>query len=70
MSKAAQPGAGKAKQTKAKSQTAPVGLFHMLNQALSEFVHTEHIHPPTFVDIVDQAVANKKANPGAIDPLI
>jgi hypothetical protein len=61
---------GKAKQTKPKSQAAPVDLFHMLNQALSEFVHTEHISSPAFVDLVDQAVANKKANPGAIDPLI
>jgi hypothetical protein len=68
MSKAA-PAKG-AKQTKPKAQTAPVGLFDMLNQALSEFVHTEHIHPPSFVDLIDQAVANKKASPGAIDPLV
>jgi hypothetical protein len=70
MSKAAQSGAGKSKQTKAKAPTVPVGLFDMLNQALSEFVHTEHISPPAFVDVVDQVVANKKANPGAVDPLI
>jgi len=59
---------------KAPAKTAPqassVGLFDMLNQALSELVHTEHIQPPSFVDLVDQSIVNKKANPSAVDPVI
>jgi hypothetical protein len=70
MSKAAAGSGAKAKQPKPKPPQPAVGLFDMLNQALSDFVHTEHIHPPSFVDLVDQAVANKKANPSAIDPLV
>ncbi|OHT02347.1 hypothetical protein TRFO_07201 [Tritrichomonas foetus] len=62
--------AGRNKQTKPRPPTATVGLFDMLNQALSEFVHTEHINPAKFVDTVDQSIANKKANPGAMDPII
>ena len=41
----------------------------MLNQALSEFAHTEHLDP-NFVESVDQSIANKKSNPGSIDPVI
>lgn len=70
MSKLDKAGATRNKQTKARPQTATVGLFDMLDQALSEFVHTEHINPTSFVDTVDQAIANKKQNPQAIDPLI
>lgn len=62
--------AARGKQTKPRPQTATVGLFDMLNQALSEFVHSEHINPQSYVDDVDQSIANKKANPGAIDPVI
>ena len=56
--------------TKTQAPTATVGLFDLLNQALSEFVHTEHVTPHEFVELVDQAVGNKKLNPGAIDPVI
>lgn len=62
--------AARNKQVKPRSPTATVGLFDMLNQALSEFVHTEHIQSQDFVDSVDQSIANKKSNPGAIDPVI
>lgn len=58
------------KQTKPRPATATVGLFDMLNQALSEFVHTENIQSQYFIDTVDQSIANKKSNPGAIDPVI
>lgn len=62
--------AGRNKQTKPRPPTATVGLFDMLNQALSEFIHTENIQSQSFIDTVDQSIANKKLNPGAIDPVI
>ena len=52
------------------SKTSSVGLFDILNQALSEFVHTEHIDQYQFIELVDQSILNKKQNPGAIDPVI
>ena len=54
---------------KPRQPTSTVGLFDMLNQALSEFAHTEHLDP-NFVESVDQSIANKKSNPGSIDPVI
>ena len=52
------------------AQPSQVLLFDMLNQALSEFVHSDHSNPPEFVDLVDQAIGNKKLKPGAVDPLV
>lgn len=61
-----------AKRSGSKTQQAgsSVSLFDMLNQALSEFIHSDHRNPAEFIDVVDQAVGNKKLKPGAIDPLI
>lgn len=58
------------KNQNSKNQANNIGLFDILNQALSEFVHTEHIEKYSFVELVDQCIVNKKQNPGAIDPLI
>jgi hypothetical protein len=53
-----------------KARTVTVGLFDLLNQALSEFIHTEHIDPQSFSDSVEACIQNKKAHPGAVDPII
>lgn len=54
----------------AKGRTISVGLFDLLNQALSEFIHTEHINPQTYTAAIDASIANKKSHPGAVDPVI
>ena len=53
-----------------KPKPAAVGLFDLLNQALSEFIHTEHIQPQSYPDAVEQCIANKKQNANSIDPVI
>ena len=58
------------KQKTQKPKPISVGLFDLLNQALSEFIHTEHINPQSYADSVDACIANKKQHQGAVDPII
>lgn len=61
---------GTSKQKTQKARTASVGLFDLLNQALSEFIHTEHINPQTYTEAIEACIQNKKAHQGAVDPII
>ena len=53
-----------------KPKPTSVGLFDLLNQALAEFIHAEHIQPPSYQKTVEQCISNKKQNPNSIDPII
>lgn len=60
----------KIKAPKVKQQTGSVNLFDILTQALSEFVHSEHIADQSYIDAIDQCIASKKVNPAAIEPVV
>jgi len=70
MSKQGQVASSKPKLSKTKTLSSTVGLFDLLDQALSEFIHTEHIQPQGYSDKIEECLLNKKQNRSSVDPVI